>query len=257
MKLIPWSPFSQIEAYTVTRIGGVSKGDCESLNLSFNVGDDPIHVIKNRQRLAEYLNTDLDHMVASRQTHSTNLLKVTKEDGGRGMYSIDDAFYNYDALYTRDKNLYLLSFHADCTPVLIYAKDQELIASIHSGWKGNVDEITLKTISYLIQHEQCNPQEIYAYIGPSINNERFEVGQDVIDQINQMSFNAKDFYKAKENGKYLFNAKGLVEKQLLLCGIPQKNITISKYCTIQDHDLFFSYRRNKKCGRNVSMIKMK
>lgn len=257
MKLISWSPFPQIEAYSVTREGGFSKSDCEGLNLSFNVGDDPEHVRKNRKLLADYLHTDLSHMVATRQTHSTRLLKVAREDGGRGMHSIEDAFYNYDAMYTRDKDLYLLSFHADCTPVLIYAKDQELIASIHSGWKGNVNEITLKTITHLIEKEHCDPKEIYAYIGPSIDYERFEVDQDVIEMIDQMSFDARDYYQAKENGKYLFNAKGLVEKQLLLSGVLKEHITISEYCTIKDNDLFFSYRKNKKCGRNVSMIKMK
>ena len=234
MKLIPWSPFDHIEAYSVSRIGGLSTGDYKGLNLSFNVGDDQEIVLKNRQLLADYLHTDLSHMIATRQTHSTNLLKVTKEDGGRGMYDFEDAFYNYDAMYTRDKDIYLLSFHADCTPVLLYAKDQELIASIHSGWKGNVNEITLKVVTHLINLEHCNPKEIYAYIGPSINYERFEVGQDVIDLVNQMSFDASEFYTPKENGKYLFNAKGLVEKQLLLCGVLKEHITISDYCTIKE-----------------------
>lgn len=112
-------------------------------------------------------------------------------------------------------------------------------------------------MTHLINLEHCNPKEIYAYIGPSINYERFEVGQDVIDLVNQMSFDASEFYTPKENGKYLFNAKGLVEKQLLLCGVLKEHITISDYCTIKDNDLFYSYRQNKKCGRNVSMIKMK
>lgn len=257
MKLIPWSPFDEIEAYTTTRLDGYSNGDCASLNISFNVGDDLENVLKNRQALAEYLHTDLEHMVATRQTHSTNLLKVTKKDGGRGMYRISDAFDNYDAMYTRDKDLYLLSFHADCTPVLLYERKQQLVASIHSGWKGNIDEITLKVMKHLISVEECDPNQIYAYIGPSIEQVRFEIGQEVIDKIKQMSFDATSFYKPIENGKYLLNAKGLVKKQLLLSGVPQSHITISPYCTMKDNDLFFSYRKNKLCGRNVSMIKLK
>lgn len=257
MKLIEWKPFENIEAYTVTRLDGYSKGDLEGLNLSFNVQDDPQNVLKNREKLAQYLNVSLDCMVATRQTHSTNLLKVSSIDGGKGMYHFDDAFYNYDAMYTRDKNLFLLSFHADCTPVLLYSKDQELIAEIHSGWKGNVNEITNKVVSYLIKYEHCDPKQLYAYIGPSIDFERFEVGQDVIDLIKQMSFDAHDFYKVKDNGKYWFNAKGLVKKQLLINLVPEENITVSPYCTIKDNDLFYSYRKNKKCGRNVSLIRMK
>ena len=257
MKLIPWTPFDDIEAYTVTRIDGYSKGDLESLNMSFNVGDDPDNVIKNREKLADYLHTDLNHMVASCQTHSTNFIEVTKKDGGKGMRSLEDAFANCDAMYTRDPDLFLLSFHADCIPVLLYARDQKIVAEIHSGWKGNVHEITNKVVSHLIQNESCLPQHLYAYIGPSIDYERFEVGQDVIDEINNMSFDARDCYSEKENGKYLFNGKGLVKKQLLIHQIPEENITVSPYCTIKDNDLFFSYRQNKKSGRNISLIRLK
>ena len=257
MELIKWSPFDHVEGYTITRKDGYSKGDLQGLNLSFNVQDDPNLVLKNRQKLCDYLNTDFDHLVATRQTHSTNLLKVTKKDGGKGIYSDQDAFYNYDAMYTRDKDLWLLSFHADCTPVLLYNQKEELICEIHSGWKGTVHEITRKVVTKLIEEENCDPQSFYCYIGPSIEQRNFEIGQDVVDLIQQMSFDASDFYQPKGDGKYLFNAKGLVKKQLLLCDIPEENITVSPYCTIENPDLFYSYRKNKKCGRNVTMIKMK
>lgn len=257
MKLIAWTPCPQIEAYTTTRIEGYSTGDLAGLNLSFNVMDDPMIVLKNRTLLANYLHTDFDHMVATKQTHSTRLKKVSLHDGGKGIYDHASAFDQYDAMYTRDKNLFLLSFHADCTPVLLYSPDQELICEIHSGWKGNVNEITNKVMQTLIHDEHCDPKQMYAYIGPSIEYERFEVGQDVIDLIDQMSFDARSFYTKKTDGKYLFNAKGLVKHQLLMNGVLEKNITVSSYCTIKDNHLFYSFRKNKKCGRNVTMIRMK
>lgn len=257
MKLIEWKIDEEVEAYTVTRLDGYSKNSLDSLNLSFNVNDDPQNVLKNRQKLAEYLNTDLNHMVATRQKHSTNFLKVTSNDGGKGMYSIEDAFDNYDAMYTRDRNLFLLSFHADCAPVLLYCKDEKIVAEIHSGWKGNVNEITNKVVKHLIENENCNPENIYAYIGPSINYENFEMGQDVIDLVNQMSFDASDCYTKKEDGKYLFDGKKLIVKQLTLNHVPLKNITVSPYCTIANNDLFYSYRKDHNCGRNITIIKLK
>lgn len=257
MKLIEWKIDPRIEAYTTTRLDGVSQGTLDSLNLSFNVNDLKENVLTNRLKLASYLHTDLNHMVASRQKHTTNFIKVSKEDGGKGMYQIEDAIDNYDAMYTRDKNLFLLSFHADCTPVLLFAEDEMLIAEIHSGWKGNVNEITNKIVKHLIKHENCSPKHLFAYIGPSINFENFEVGQEVIDLVNQMSFDGSDCYSVKENGKYLFDGKKLVLKQLLINNVPLENITISPYCTIKNNDLFYSYRKNHHCGRNVTMIKIK
>lgn len=257
MKLIEWKISDDIEAYTTTRLSGESTGSLEGLNLSFNVNDDPTIVLKNRQKLANYLNTDLDHMVASRQYHTTNFVEVTHSDGGKGMYDLNTAIDHVDAMYTKEKNLFLLSFHADCAPVLLFAKDQHIVAEIHSGWKGNVQEITSKLVQHLINNEHCNPKTMYAYIGPSINYENFEVSQDVIDLVHQMSFDATDCYQSKGNGKYLLNAKQLIVKQLTLNGIPLDNITVSPYCTMENNDLFYSYRKDANCGRNVTLIKLK
>lgn len=258
MKLIPWIIDDHMEAYTTTRIGGFSKDEHSSLNLSYSVNDDYDTVLKNRQELAKYLNTDINHMIALSQTHSTNIIQIKKEDGGRGMKFKDENFYNYDASYTKDKDIYLLSFHADCTPVLLYEPNIPLVCAIHSGWKGNVSEITNKCIQYLVQHENIDTKSLYAYIGPSIEYRNFEVGQDVIDLVNKMSFDASDCYSKKDiPGKYLFNGKKLVQKQLLLNGVKEENITISPYCTIENNDLFFSYRVEHMSGRNVTMIKLK
>ena len=63
--------------------------------------------------------------------------------------------------YTKDKDLFLLSFHADCTPILVYCKDQKIVCAIHSGWLGTVRQIVDHTIRYLIEKENCNPKEMY------------------------------------------------------------------------------------------------
>ena len=152
------------------------------MNMSFN-GINDQQVLKNREKLAQTLHTDLNHMVATHQRHTTNFLKVQLQDGGRGMWSQEDAFDNYDALYTRDRHLWLWSFHADCCPVLLYCRDQKIVAAIHSGWKGTVNEIVGKVTKHFITHENCNPQMIYAYIGPSIEQRNFEAKDDIIDLV--------------------------------------------------------------------------
>ena len=72
-----------------------------------------------------------------------------------------------------------------------------------------------------------------------------------------MSFDTSSFYTKKEDGAYLLNSKGLIKKQLELLGILQTNITISPYCTIENNDLFFSYRKEKTNYRNITLIKLK
>jgi len=252
MKLIPWNCFDEIEAYTTTRIGN----DDLPFNMSFNDENHDI-VLKHRKELAEYLDTDLNHMVATIQKHTTNFLEVSLADGGKGMYSKDDALDNYDAMYTKDKDLYLLSFHADCCPVLLYCRDQKIVAAIHSGWKGTVNEIVGKVTKHLIEKEKCDPHEIYAYIGPSIEERNFEAKDDIIDLVKKMSFDTTAFYTKKDKNSYLLNSKGLIQQQLLNLNVKKENITVSPYCTIENNDLFFSYRKEKTIYRNITIIKRK
>ena len=171
------------------------------------------------------------------------------------MYSKDDAFDNYDAMYTKDSNLYLLSFHADCCPVLLYCRDQKIVAEIHSGWKGTVTEIVGKVTKHLIENEHCNPEHIYAYIGPSIEERNFEAKDDIIDMVKKMSFDTSSFYSKKDENSYLLNSKGLIKQQLLNLKVKEENITVSPYCTIENNDLVFSYRKEKTQLRNITIIK--
>lgn len=252
MKLIPWNCFDEIEAYTTCAYDE----NGQIVDMSYN-GIDDKQVLKNRQVLAQLLNTDLHHMVATLQQHTTRFTEVTLTDGGKGMYSREDAFIGYDAMYTRDAHLWLYSFHADCCPVLLYCRDQKIVAAIHSGWKGTVNEIVGKVTKHLIENENCLPEHIYAYIGPSINQENFEAKDDIIDLVKAMSFDTSSFYIKKEDNAYLLDSKGLIKEQLLKLGVNKEHITVSPYCTIKDEDLFFSYRRNKTPHRNITCISLK
>ena len=252
MKLIPWQLFNEIEAYTTCAFDEHH----QLIDMSYN-GTNEQRVLHNRQILAKELKTDLHHMVATFQQHTTNFLKVSFKDGGRGMYSINDAFIGYDAMYTRDENLWLWTFHADCCPVLLYCRDQRIVAAIHSGWKGTVGEIVGKVTKHLIDYEQCHPEHIYAYIGPSIEQRNFEAKDDIIELVQKMSFDTSSFYIKKDDGNYLLDSKGLIRQQLLNLQIPLQHITVSPYCTIENEDLFFSYRRNKTTHRNITLIRLK
>ena len=42
---------------------------------------------------------------------------------------------------------------------------------------------------------------------------------------------------------------------LLNLGLLKKNITVSPYCTVENDKLFYSYRKYKDSGRNITIIK--
>ncbi len=247
MKVIKWNLHPDVEAYTTTRELG---------DISLN-NPNKKQVLQNRQELAAIIHSDLEHMVAPRQTHSTHLQQVFLKDGGTNMLIQTDKLYEVDATYSRDPNLFLLSFHADCTPVLIYCQDQKIVCAIHSGWLGTVRQIVDKSVRYLIEHENCQPQHMYCLIGPCISKKHLEVQDDVINQVKQMNFDTTPFYNQTDDIHYLLDNKGLNKQQLLNLGVLEQNIQVSDYCTVENNDLFFSHRKNKDGQRSITLIKRK
>ena len=72
-----------------------------------------------------------------------------------------------------------------------------------------------------------------------------------------MSFDTSSFYTLKDDGAYLLNSKGLIKQQLLNLGVLEKNIKTSSYCTMENDEMFFSYRKTKTPNRNITMIRLK
>lgn len=248
MKLIPWNIDESIEAYTITR----EFGDMSYTNSDYQT------ILQNRKNLSVYLNTDLSHMIAPWQSHTNHFKEVSlNKDGGKGMYHPCEELKDVDALYTKDKDLFLLTFHADCTPILLYAPDKQIIAAIHSGWLGTTRQIVTHVTKHLIEIEHCDPSVLKAYIGPCISQKHLEVQQDVIDKVNAMAFDTTPFYYQTDNIHFQLDNKGLNKQMLLNLGVLESNITVSPYCTVEDNDLFFSHRKNKDGKRNITIIKQK
>ena len=155
MKFIYWDEFPSLIAGTSTRLGGVSKNNYRSLNLSYEVGDDPLLVKKNRELFFSALDIEVDQIIFTKQHHSTIIAKVDLRDGGRGASEFADGI-NGDALYTYEKNLYLAIYHADCVPILFYAPKYGLIGIIHAGDEGTLNGVSEKVIREVIEKERSN-----------------------------------------------------------------------------------------------------
>lgn len=228
----------------------------EDNNMALHVCEDSMNIIKNREKLAASLHTELAHFVSANQTHSDNFHKVTLADTGRGARQIETAIPDTDALYTYEPNLVLCSFTADCVPVIFYNKTNGLIGVIHSGWQGTVKEITSKIFQHLIQVEQCRPNDFHVQIGAALSQEKFEVDEDVYLKFKNLGY-ADDFmYYNDHTHKYHIDNQQTVKKQCELAGIPTAQITIDPTCTYVSPE-GFSYRENKKCGRHLSFIMRK
>lgn len=232
--------------FVSTRHGGYSHGAFQSLNIGLHVGDDDANVIKNRRALSEKAGYDYQKAVYGNQDHSCNIRIIESKDAGRGHDSTKDAFQSTDAFITNQPGICLNVMMADCVPVLIVDVRKKVVAAVHAGWRGTVQQITLHTVLKMQSQMDCNPQDLCALIGPSIGPCCYEVGEDVATGARGMrGQDVDEVLKADGHGKYIFDQWLANKQQLILGGISPSMIEISGICSCCNHEDFFSSRHDK------------
>lgn len=231
-----------------TRLGGVSDGVFDSLNLGFNRGDSDENVHENFKRIATALDMNYERMCLSKQTHTTNVIIVDEKDAGNGIIRplpYDDV----DGMITNVKDMPLVTFYADCVPLYFYDPVKEVIAMAHSGWRGTVGKIGKVTINKMQEAFGCNPKDILCGIAPSICKNCYEVSKDVADAFLETFGDAhKDeilhpsVFNPNDADKYMLDLWAACRIVFLEAGIPEDHIEITDYCTRCNPKLFYSHR---------------
>ena len=250
MNYIQWNYEDDLLAGTTLRDPSLPENNNMALHACLRKED----VLNNRDTLSKALHIASSQWTFAMQTHSDHIHEVTAADAGRGYRVYEEGIADCDALYTKERNIAIGVFHADCVPVLLYDPFTGIIAAIHSGWQGTVQEITRKTVTLLMQKEHVDPAHLMAYIGPAIAYRSFEIQQDVIDRIRAMSFDTHYYLTMLPNGRAIADNKGLNMQMLLNLGVERDHITVNPNDTFLKNDAFFSYRREPACGRHLSFI---
>jgi YfiH family protein len=246
--------YHEVKHFVSGRNGGCSPAPFNGLNLGFGTDDAHANVLENRYMLAESLGTPLDWFVFPRQTHSATIAVVNKSHKGIGTTTRESLLYATDALITADKNVFIVVQVADCVPVLLLDTENEVVAAIHAGWRGTVQEITRKTIEAMMQQFNTKPEDIVAGIGPSIGACCYEVGKEVFDAFINLNSNNTDLFKTNANSWQLDLWKAN-QKQLIGMGVKTENIEIAGICSRCNHEKFFSSRHdNGNTGRFTAGI---
>jgi YfiH family protein len=247
-------PFHEIRHFVTGRTGGFSNGPYHSLNLGFGTDDDPEIVLKNRKALSGSLGIPLDWFVFPRQTHSANVAVVDYTHLGTGAYMRGDAIASTDALITNCKNICIVVQVADCVPILLLDTGNSVIATVHAGWRGTLQNILSLTIEKMVVAFNTKPHDIVAAIGPSIGPCCYEVGEE-LRKIFVESNSKNSKYFINFNKHFRFDLWAANKNQLVQSGVKESNIELAEICTKCNNDKFFSSRAgNGNTGRFIAGI---
>ncbi len=241
-----------------TKLGGVSEGKYATMNFGFQNGDSPEKVLENYKRICSAIGVDYKKCVVSKQTHTTNIRIVTKEDIGKGVLAERD-FTDIDGLITNIPGIVLVTQYADCVPLLFADPQKKVIASSHAGWRGTVNRIGEKTVKLMEENFGCNPKDILVGIAPSIMQCCFEVDKPVYDEFCKLEeIKIQDICKKMPNNKYNINLQKTNALIIESAGVPSENIIITDLCTKCNADIFHSHRAtNGERGNMAAFISIK
>ncbi len=236
--------------FSSTRCGGVSAGDNSSLNLGFHDNDADENVVENRRLLAQAVGFAPAALTVADQTHSCNITVVTPPLRGAGAAQKAGTIPHSDALICALPNTCIAVKTADCTPILLYAPDKKVVAAIHAGWRGTVQQIARLTAKKMQDEFGCSPQHMVAAIGNRIGACCYEVGDEVVDSVQGSFGSTEKFIHRAANGKPRFDMQYASLHQLLGLGLKPENIGLEGRCTRCNNHLLFSHR----CGDSGRMM---
>lgn len=158
-----------------------------------------------------------------------------------------------DALWSSETHSALGIKVADCLPVTMVDPTHHVIANVHSGWRGTVQQITAATIGTIARETAFDPASSYAYLGPSIRACCFEVGEEVVEQFTA-SYGDVTPYVDRSQAKPHIDSPRITRDVLRRAGFADERIIDTELCTRCEGSIFHSFRREGKGGgRNLAV----
>lgn len=219
-------------------------------------------VIESYKTFCNSINCNHINLVKTNQEH-TDCIKIVNEKENLSDPDFNLEKYNAtDGLITNKKDLILSTTNADCILLLFFDPVKKVIANTHSGWKGTLQRISVKTVKKMKEEYGCNPSDIICCICPSIRKCHFEVEKQVKDMF-EKEFkdleNLNCIIEEKVKDKK-WNIDTVLINQILLEkeGLKKENIIDSKLCSVCNSNLIHSYRVEKEgYGLSTALIGLK
>jgi hypothetical protein len=226
----------EVDHAVLSRQGGVSQKPFDSLNVSLTVDDSADDVLKNRSMICGAFDISEERLIAANQVHGKKVM-VIDDAIARNHQShrdVDDV----DAFVTNIPGVALMMKVADCQALLMFDPAQKVVAAVHAGWRGLMQDISGETINVLKKDFGVKPENLIVGIGPSLgpccsffSDPRVELSGEFEPYIDGK--NKVDLWKFSTD-------------QLVKHGIKPDHIEHARVCSMCGAgDKFYSFRRDR------------
>ncbi len=231
-----------VHGYT-KREGGVSEGGFSSLNLSYDVDDDPACVSENLLRLKSVLNVNVP-LARVQQVHGNRVIDALE----LAESWTEPPTVEADGIVSKEMDIVIAVQNADCAPVLMADPVTGTVAAVHAGWRGAARRVIRSGVQAMIE-KGANKENILVAIGPCACGKCYEVGDEVARHFPESA----DPIKGKP-GKFLLDLGLAIEVSLLGVGLRGSNIDRIDACSIHSGDVFSVRRDGSPTGRFLGFI---
>ena len=219
--------------------------------------------IKDYENLGKCIDIKLNKMVKPNQAHTDKIQIVEKHILKNEPDFNLEVYDKTDGLITNKKDIALATTNADCILLLFFDPVNKVIANVHSGWRGTIQRISVKTVQKMVNKFNCKPENIICCICPSIRKCHFEVENDVKEifekEFKDLKIEQNNDIMEKQKDKEKWNIDTVLINKILLKqeGLKQENIIDSGICSVCNSDLIHSYRVEKQgYGLATALIKI-
>lgn len=234
-------PSTELNLVFTTRHKGVSKGNYQSLNLSYDVRDNPKTVDKNYLLVKKALG--IDKIFTLKQIHSNKVFYINSSNYKEELEG--------DGLFTDEKGIAIGVKVADCLPIYIFDKKYTVIGIAHAGWRSTLAQIGKNLVNAITEKFGLRPSDLNFAFGPCIDQPCYEVGFDLLSKFFNTMPGSEIFFVQKNRIIY-FDLRRL--NRFLLKELGLTEIAGLDYCTKCNPNLFYSVRRDGTSGRNLALI---
>lgn len=228
---------------------GSSSTPYDTLNLAYQVGDEPADVTANRRAVAQAIGFDAARLTTARQVHGTGVkVVVGPDDVGSG--SVGMSTFEADSLLTDVRGAALAVMVADCVPVVLVDEGSGAAGAVHAGWRGVLEGALPAAIEGMRGAFGTDPAGLVAFIGPHIQGCCLELDDETVERFREA------FGPGAVPSPGHVDLEACLRAQLEEAAGESVRVASTDACTACDPVTFFSYRRapDGVTGRQMGIV---